>query len=68
MFSKIDVNGENAAPVYQFLTSEKPDDEGNADIAWNFAKFLVGKDGQVLQRFGPQVTPEEVAEAVAALS
>jgi len=66
MFSKIEVNGDGAAPVYQFLKSARADEQGNADIAWNFTKFLVGKDGQVLARFAPQVTPEEVAEAVAA--
>ena len=63
MFSKIDVNGDTAAPVYQFLKSAAPDEEGNEDIPWNFTKFLVGKDGAVIARFGPQVTPEEVATA-----
>jgi glutathione peroxidase len=66
MFSKIEVNGEGASPVYQFLKSGHPDEDGNEDIAWNFTKFLVGRDGQVLQRFAPQVTPDEIAEAVKA--
>ena len=66
MFSKIEVNGDGASEVYQFLKGGNPDEGGNEDIAWNFTKFLVGKDGQVLQRFGPQVIPEDVAEAAAA--
>ena len=64
MFSKIDVNGDEASAVYRFLKSGNPDEDGNEDIAWNFTKFLVGRDGQVLRRFAPQVTPEEIGEAV----
>jgi glutathione peroxidase len=66
MFSKIDVNGDDASEIYQFLKSGNPDEDGKEDIAWNFTKFLVGRDGQVLQRFAPQVTPEEIAEAAKA--
>ncbi len=66
MFSKIEVNGDAASEVYQFLKAGNPDEEGNEAIAWNFTKFLVGRDGQVLQRFAPQVTPEEIAEAAKA--
>ena len=66
MFAKIEVNGDGAHDVYRFLKSGNPDEEGNEDIAWNFTKFLVGRDGQVLQRFGPQVPPEDIAEAVGA--
>lgn len=65
MFAKIDVNGSDESPVYRFLKAGNPDEEGNEDIAWNFTKFLVGRDGQVLQRFGPQMTPEEIAGQVA---
>ena len=65
MFAKIDVNGSDESPVYRFLKAGNPDEEGNEDIAWNFTKFLVGRDGQVLQRFGPPVTPEEIAGQVA---
>ncbi len=60
MFSKIDVNGDDACAVYQFLKSGNPDEEGNEDIAWNFTKFLVGRDGAVIKRYGPQVTPEDI--------
>ena len=63
IFSKIEVNGDGASEIYQFLKAGNPDDEGNEDIAWNFTKFLVGRDGRVLQRFAPAVTPEEIAEA-----
>ncbi len=66
MFAKIDVNGDGASEIYQFLKTGFPDDEGKEDIAWNFTKFLIGRNGQVIQRFAPQVTPEEIAEAVKA--
>ena len=64
MFSKIDVNGEDASEIYQFLKAGHPDADGNEDIAWNFTKFLVGRDGQVIERFAPQATPEDIAESV----
>ena len=57
MFAKIEVNGDGACELYNWLKSGKP-----GDIGWNFTKFLVGKDGQVLERFEPQVTPEEIGE------
>ena len=65
MFAKLEVNGPGAAPLYQFLKSGHPDEEGNEDIAWNFTKFLVGRDGQVLARYGPKVTPDEIAADLA---
>jgi glutathione peroxidase len=66
LFSKIDVNGENAAPLYKFLTSEETNPGKGGKIAWNFGKFLVGRDGKVVARFEPQVEPdsEEVVKAV----
>lgn len=64
MFAKIEVNGDAAAPLYQMLKAEQPGDGDSSDIAWNFEKFLVGKDGSVVRRFSPMVTPEEVAEVV----
>ena len=64
MFAKIEVNGDGACDLYRFLKSGNPDEEGNEDIAWNFTKFLVGRDGQVLSRFGPASTPEEIGEAL----
>lgn len=65
MFSKVEVNGPNACDLYRWLKAEKPDEEGNADIPWNFTKFLVGRDGAVIARFSPKVTPEEIALVLA---
>ena len=64
MFSKIEVNGANACELYQFLKNEKADEDGNADITWNFAKFLVNKDGEVFERFSPKTAPEELTEVI----
>ena len=64
LFSKIEVNGTGACDLYLWLKSGHPDDDGNEDIAWNFTKFLIGRDGEVLARFAPQVTPEEIGEAL----
>lgn len=63
MFAKVDVNGENAHPVWKWLKQTQNGRFGE-DIGWNFTKFLVGRDGQVLQRFGPQQTPAEIADEV----
>ena len=65
MFSKIEVNGAGVCPLYQLLKAAAPDEEGNADIAWNFTKFLVGPDGEVVARYGPRVTPEEIGVELA---
>ncbi len=65
MFSKIEVNGAGACDLYKWLKAEKADDDGKADIAWNFAKFLVGRDGKVIARYSPKVTPEEIAKDLA---
>lgn len=62
MFSKIEVNGDGACGLYKMLRSAAPGDDGSEDIPWNFTKFLVGRDGQVIERMGPQTTPEEIAE------
>ncbi len=64
MFHKIEVNGDGAASLYQWLKSEQPGDGDTADITWNFEKFLVDKQGNVVQRFSPITTPEQVAEAI----
>ena len=67
MFHKIDVNGENEAPLYTMLKAAQPGEGDSADITWNFEKFLVDKDGNVVKRFAPPVTPEEVTPDVEAL-
>lgn len=61
MFSKIEVNGDGACDLYQWLRAEQPGDGETADIAWNFEKFLVSASGDVVARFGPMTTPEEIA-------
>ena len=64
MFAKIEVNGDGASDLYKFLKSGHPDEEGNEDIAWNFTKFLVDRSGQVVARFGPTTTPEEIEKTL----
>jgi glutathione peroxidase len=64
MFHKIEVNGDGAAPLYQWLKQEQPGDGDNPDITWNFEKFLVDKQGDVVARFAPPTTPEQVAEVI----
>lgn len=64
MFSKIDVNGDGAAELYQILKSEQPGDGDSPDITWNFEKFLVDKSGNVVRRFAPPTTPEDVAAVI----
>jgi glutathione peroxidase len=65
MFHKIEVNGDGAAPLYQWLKAEQPGEAESAEIAWNFEKFLVDADGNVVARFSPITTPEQVADALA---
>ena len=67
MFAKIEVNGEGTAPLYQWLKAEQPGDGESADLAWNFEKFLVSAAGEVVARFSPKVTPEEVSDQLPGL-
>ncbi|MEJ8858878.1 glutathione peroxidase [Variovorax robiniae] len=64
MMEKIDVNGSNAAPLYQYLTKEKPGLLGMTAIKWNFTKFLVGRDGKVLKRYAPLDTPASMTRDI----
>ena len=66
MMEKIDVNGSNAAPLYQWLTKEKPGLLGSTAIKWNFTKFLVGRDGQVRKRYAPLDTPASLTRDIEA--
>ena len=66
MMSKIDVNGPDAHPLYQWLAAEAPGLLGSKAIKWNFTKFLVGKDGTVLKRYAPQDAPEKLAKDIEA--
>jgi glutathione peroxidase len=61
LFSKIDVNGEHAAPLYRHLKSARKGVLGTEAIKWNFTKFLVGRDGEVIARYAPNDTPESIA-------
>ncbi|CAM2936404.1 glutathione peroxidase [Cupriavidus taiwanensis] len=60
MFAKIDVNGPNAHPLYQWLTTEKRGVLGTQGIKWNFTKFLLRRDGTVFKRYAPTTKPEEL--------
>ena len=61
MFAKVDVNGKNTAPVYEYLKAAKPGLLGSEAIKWNFTKFLVDRGGKVVARFAPNDTPESIA-------
>jgi glutathione peroxidase len=67
MFAKVEVNGANTHPLYQHLKSAKPGLLGSESIKWNFTKFLVGRDGTVLERYAPKETPEKIGEDLAPL-
>ena len=60
LFGKIDVNGNGAHPLFQYLKKEAPGVLGTQAIKWNFTKFLVRKDGRVYQRYAPSTAPEEL--------
>lgn len=66
MFSKIVVKGEGIAPLYDHLTSDKTNAKYAGPISWNFEKFLIGRDGQVVARFAPKLNPES-PEVIAAI-
>jgi len=61
MFAKVDVNGDEAAPLYRFLKEAKPGLLGSEAIKWNFTKFLVDRDGHPVKRYAPNDTPESLA-------
>ena len=65
LFAKIDVNGPAAHPLYNYLTREKGGGLLGRGIKWNFTKFLVGRDGAVIARFAPTVTPEQLDGVIA---
>ena len=64
MFSKIDVNGDGACDLYRFLKQAQPGDGESSDIAWNFEKFLVDRDGNVVRRFPPPTSPDDIAAVI----
>jgi glutathione peroxidase len=64
LFSKVDVNGDNADPLFQFLKKKQKGILNTEAIKWNFTKFLVDKNGNVVDRLAPQVKPEEMASEI----
>ena len=61
VFGKIDVNGPDAAPLYRWLKKEAPGLLGTEGIKWNFTKFLIDRDGKVVDRYAPQTKPGDIA-------
>lgn len=66
LFEKVDVNGENACDLYKYLTQLETQPKGPGDIGWNFEKFLIDRDGNVVARYDPRTTPDapELVEAI----
>jgi len=67
MFAKIQVNGSNTHPLFQYLKKEQPGILGSEGIKWNFTKFLIDRTGQVQHRYGPVDKPESLEPAIIAL-
>ena len=67
MFAKIEVNGDNAHPLYQFLKRQRPGLMGLESIKWNFTKFLVDREGKVVTRYAPTTRPEALIAAILSL-
>ena len=67
MFARVEVNGQNAHPLYQHLKHTAPGLLGSEAIKWNFTKFLVDRNGKVVERFAPTTTPEAIAGDIEAL-
>ena len=66
MMAKVDVNGAKAHPLFQWLKHEAPGLLGSEGIKWNFTKFLVGRNGQVIRRYAPQDAPAKLADDIEA--
>ena len=66
MMAKVEVNGGDAHPLFNWLKTEAPGLLGSTGIKWNFTKFLVGRDGQVIRRYAPQDKPEKLARDIEA--
>ena len=62
MFAKVEVNGANAHPLYKYLTTAKKGLLGTTSVKWNFTKFLVDRDGNVVERYAPTDKPESIAK------
>ena len=64
MFEKVDVNGDDAHPLFKHLKEQAPGLLGTQAIKWNFTKFLINQDGEVVQRFAPKDTPEKIESEI----
>lgn len=64
LMGKVDVNGDSAAPLYDWLKSEAPGLMGTKSIKWNFTKFLIGRDGRVVRRYAPTDKPEGLTKDI----
>ena len=64
VFGKIDVNGDKADPLFKYLSSEAPGIMGLKSIKWNFTKFIIDKNGEVIERFAPQTNPQEMRSII----
>ncbi|WP_342424179.1 glutathione peroxidase [Paenibacillus sp. FSL E2-0178] len=67
MYEKINVNGNEAHPLFKYLSKEAPGVLGSKSVKWNFTKFLVDQEGRVLKRFSPQTTPDQIEADIAKL-
>jgi glutathione peroxidase len=67
LMAKIDVNGDNAPPLYRWLKREAPGIFGTRKVKWNFTKFLIGRDGKVVRRYAPTTKPQTLAKDIEAL-
>jgi glutathione peroxidase len=64
MFEKVEVNGEGADPIFDYLTDQAPGAFRTKPVKWNFTKFLINKEGKVIKRFAPTVEPESMDEVI----
>lgn len=64
VMAKVDVNGKNQSPLFEYLKKNAPGLLGTEAIKWNFTKFLISREGKVLQRFAPKDTPEDLIPAI----
>tara|TARA_B100000902_G_scaffold356330_1_gene369903 strand:+ start:3703 stop:4182 length:480 start_codon:yes stop_codon:yes gene_type:complete len=64
LFDKVDVNGKNAVPLFKILTKAYPGILGTKNVKWNFTKFLINQNGEVVERFGSTTTPQMIETAI----
>ena len=67
LMQKVDVNGDEASPLFDWMKGEAPGLMGSKAIKWNFTKFLINREGKVVRRYAPQDTPAKIEKDIAAL-